>query len=79
MSIDAWWPKLGQHSRDYLIANNGDVVPPDLVEEIARAGGVIRADAWWIGQSDSTGFFLSDEAIDWIDEVANGETPEPRA
>ncbi len=79
MSIEAWWPKLQQQSRDYLIANNGDVVPPDLVEEIARAGGVIRPDAWWVGQSDTTGFFLSDEAIDWIDEVANGETPEPRA
>ena len=61
-----------------LIANNGDVVPPDLVVEIAQAGGVTTTDAWWVGHSGPTGFFLSDEAIDWIDEVANGETPEPR-
>ena len=78
MSIEAWWPKLRLQSREYLIANNGDVVPPDLVGEIARAGGVTTTDAWWVGHSDPTGFFLSDEAIDWIDEVANGETPEPR-
>ncbi len=79
MSIEVWWPKLRQQSRDYLIANNGDVVPPDLVDEIARAGGIIRTDAWWVGQSGPAGLLLSDEAIDWIDEVANGETPEPRA
>ena len=79
MSIEAWWPKLRQQSREYLIDNNGDVVPPELVVEIARAGGDIKTDAWWVGQRDATGFFLSDEAIDWIDEVANVETPEPRA
>ena len=78
MSIEAWWPKLRQESREYLIDNNGDVVPPDLVGEIVQAGGVITTDAWWVGQSGPTGFFLSDEAIDWIEEVANGETPEPR-
>ena len=61
-----------------LIANNGDVVPPDLVVEIAQAGGVTTTDAWWVGHSGPTGFFLSDEAIDWIDEVANGEAPDPQ-
>lgn len=79
MSIEAWWPRLRQQSRDYLIDNNGDVVPPDLVEEIARAGGVITSEAWWVGPNGPDGLFLSDEAIDWIDEIANGETPAPRA
>lgn len=78
MSIDVWWPKLRQESREYLIANNGDAGPPDLVVEIAQAGGVTTTDAWWVGHSGPTGFYLSDEAIDWIDEVASGETPEPR-
>ena len=32
-------------------------------------------DAWWIGQNGPTGFSLSDAAVDWIEEVANGETP----
>ena len=78
MSIEACWPRLRQQSRDYLIDNNGDVVPPDLVDEIARAGGIINTEAWWVGQNGPAGLLLSDEAIDWIDEVANGETPGPR-
>lgn len=78
MSIEAWWPTLRPESRDYLIANNGDVVPPELVEEIARAGGDVTPDTWWVGENGPEGFYLSDEAIDWIDEVANGETPAPR-
>ncbi len=45
MSIEAWWPKLRHESREYLIANNGDAVPPDLVVEIAQAGGVTTTDA----------------------------------
>ncbi|MCG6568487.1 hypothetical protein [Tessaracoccus sp. ZS01] len=79
MSIEAWWPKLRQQSRDYLMENNGDQVPTDLVEEITEAGGIVSTDAWWVGQSGPAGLYLSDEANDWIDEVANGETPEPRA
>ena len=77
MSIEAWWPKLRPESRDYLIANNGNVVPARLVEEIAGVGGAIATDAWWVGRADPTGLYLSDEGIDWIDEFANGETPLP--
>lgn len=79
MSIEVWWPKLRQQSRDYLMENNGDEVPADLVEEIAGAGGLIATDAWWVGESGPAGLYLSDEAVGWIDEVSNGETPEPRA
>ncbi|RMB62160.1 hypothetical protein [Tessaracoccus antarcticus] len=78
MSIEEWWPKLRSESRDYLIANNGDVVPPKLVQEITGAGGVITPDAWWLGQSGPAGLDLSDEAVAWIEEVANGETPRRR-
>ena len=59
MSLEACWPKLRQPSRDYyLIGNNGDVVPPDLVDEIARAGGIIGTEAWWVGQNGAEGLFL---------------------
>ena len=78
MSIEEWWPKLQSESRDYLIANNGDVVPPKLVQEITGAGGVVTSDAWWLGQSGPAGLVLSDEAVAWIEEVANGETPRRR-
>lgn len=78
MNIEEWWPKLRRESREYLIANNGDVVPAALVAEITRAGGDKDSDAWRAGDSGADGFYLTDEAIDWIDEVANGETPPPR-
>ena len=77
-SIEDWWPRLAEETRDWLIANNGDVVPDSVVEEITRAGGLVAADAWWVGQNGPTGLYLSDEAVDWIDEVANGETPQRR-
>lgn len=77
MSIEVWWPRLRQESRDWLVDNNGDAVPSDLVAEIVRAGGAITTDAWWVGQSGPTGFYLSDEAIDWVETIANGEDPDP--
>jgi hypothetical protein len=36
----------------------------------------IRGQAPWVGQNGPTGFYLSDEAVDWIEEVANRETPQ---
>lgn len=77
-SLEDWWPRISQEARDWLIANNGDAVPVSVAEEITRAGGSAAADAWWVGQNDPTGFYLSDEAVDWIEAVANGETPDSR-
>jgi hypothetical protein len=77
-SIEDWWTGLAPETRDWLIANNGDAVPASVLEEITRAGGLVATDAWWVGQNGPTGFYLSDEAVDWIDEVANGETPPHR-
>lgn len=77
-SLEEWWPRLSQETRDWLMANNGDAVPAAVVDEITRAGGAVATDAWWVGQNGPAGFYLSDEAIDWIEEVANGETPAPR-
>lgn len=74
--MEVWWPKVKPETRDWLIANNGDALPAPVVEDIAGAGGAIDTDAWWIGQNGSSGFYLSDAAIDWIEAVANGETPE---
>ena len=76
MSIEHWWPKLKPSTQKWLIENNGDVVSPDVVAEITQVGGVITADAWWVGESGPSGFYLSDEAVDWVEAVANGEVPE---
>ena len=42
MSIEQWWPKLKPSTRDWLIENNGDVVPAEVLSEIEEAGGVRR-------------------------------------
>ncbi|KGJ79118.1 hypothetical protein GY21_06205 [Cryobacterium roopkundense] len=78
MDIEQWWPRVTKETRDWLIANNGEGVPPHVTAEITAAGGVISADTWWIGEATAAGFTFSDEATDWIEAVANGERPAPR-
>lgn len=73
MNIEDWWPNLSASARQWLIANNGDVVSPVILDEIAEAGGVVDSEADWIGESGPEGFFLSDSAIDWIEAAANDE------
>ncbi|MDQ0029966.1 hypothetical protein [Arthrobacter bambusae] len=72
MSIEHWWPKLKPSTRKWLIENNGDAIPPEMIDEITRAGGPIASD---VGQSGPSGFYFSDETVDWIEAVANGEAP----
>ncbi len=75
MSIAQWWPRLLPQTRDWLIANNGDAVPPAIRAEIAEAGGPAPSDAWWVVEEDATGPVMPDDAVDWIDETANEEAP----
>ena len=75
MFIAQWWPKLQPGTRDWLIANNGDAVPATIVDEIAQAGGPAKSDPWWVEDDGSTGLLIPDEAIDWIEEIANNEKP----
>jgi len=77
MGIEQWWPKLKPSTREWLIENNGDQVPAEVVAEIAEAGGPASSDPWWVGQS-GPGCYVPDEATDWIEAVANGEEPEAR-
>lgn len=65
MSIEVWWPRIRQVSRDWLLANNGDALRGDVVDDIVRAGGVVA------------GSYLPDDAVDWVEAVANGEDPDP--
>ncbi len=73
MNIDEWWPRLDAASQEWLIANNGDALSAEVLSQIAAAGGVVTSDARWIGESGPSGFYLSDEATDWIEATANGE------
>lgn len=72
MHIEQWWPKLKSSTREWLIAHNGDVVSADIAAEIRDAGGSVAEDA---GQGGGSGAYLTDEATDWIETVANDETP----
>lgn len=75
MSIEQWWPKLKPSTRDWLVENNGDAVPAELLDEIEAAGGSVASGAWWVGEDGRAGFHFSNEAIDWIEAVGNGEIP----
>src|SRR5664279_1464945 len=74
MRIEEWWPKLDPATQEWLIANNGDVVRPTVLGEIAAAGGDVTSDSSSNGDNGPGGFLLSDASIDWIEETANHET-----
>ena len=63
-------------TRQWLIANNGDVVPTTVLGQIAEVGGDVTSDASSIGDNGLGGFLLSDAAIDWIEETANETDPD---
>ena len=71
MNIELWWPKLTPSTRDWLMENNGDAVPPKVVAEITRAGGSAVPDS----DSEDSDHYLSDQDVDWIETLANGEEP----
>lgn len=67
MTIEQWWPTVSPTTRAWLVENNGDSIPADLIAEIVAAGG----------GADLSGAQLSDGAIDWVEAVANDESPAP--
>lgn len=78
MNIDEWWPQLDTVTREWLIAHNGEAVPAHILSLIAAAGGVVDPDASWVGENAPDGFYLSDEAVDWVEANANREAPDAR-
>jgi hypothetical protein len=68
-----WWDTLDAASKDWLIQHNGEALSSDVLAKITAAGGDIASDAWWIGEEGPDGFYLSDEAVDWIEGVGNAE------
>lgn len=78
MRIEDWWPLLDSSTQQWLINNNGDVLPPSILEQITAVAGQPTADASWVGDNVPEGLFLTDEAIDWIEETANDEVSEDK-
>ncbi|TQJ38138.1 hypothetical protein FBY33_0130 [Arthrobacter sp. SLBN-112] len=73
MNIREWWPLIPAETRGWLMAHNGEPLPPHVIADIkAATGGTTDAD-WALQTLD--GPQLSDEAVDWIEAVANDEEP----
>lgn len=51
------------------------IVPAEVVAEIAEVGGPASADSWWAGKRGASEHYFPDEAIDWIEAIANDENP----
>ncbi|MCY7403367.1 MAG: hypothetical protein LH475_01815 [Cryobacterium sp.] len=67
-------------TREWLMENNGDAVPPEIVADIARVHGPTGPRAHGPTATDSESehsgvYLLSDEEADWIETVANKEEP----
>jgi hypothetical protein len=75
MNIEEWWPKLRPATRDWLIEHNGEEIPSSVLSEITEVAGAMSSGTSWIGENSPSGVLLSDEAVDWIEEVANNENP----
>jgi hypothetical protein len=73
MAIEQWWGVLPAATKDWLTENNGDAVPPEIVAEIASLGGPSASDPWWVHEDGTDVLFLPDDAVDWIEAVANRE------
>ncbi len=71
MDIAQWWPKLESSTQKWLVDNNGDTIPPHVIVEIAAAGGP----GGGLSDTDLSDGGLSDADVDWVEAVANEETP----
>lgn len=65
MTTRAWWDSLDARNQQWLMDNNGVQLPAEVADAILAAGGEAAA-----------GRALPDEVIDWIEAVANEESPE---
>ncbi len=66
MDLAQWWTDVMPETREWLTANSGSALTPEVVADISRAGGLIAANSWWMGERGPEGVFLSEEADQWI-------------
>jgi len=65
MATRAWWDRLDAGVQEWLMDNNGVQLPAEVADTILAAGGEAAA-----------GRALPDEVVDWIEAVANDESPD---
>jgi hypothetical protein len=73
MDFPQIWPHLSSSTRLWLMEHNGEPLPDDLIAEILSVTGGEQSDQWWTGPSVEGETQLSDEAVDWIETVANDD------
>lgn len=73
MDLPQLWPLLPTSTRSWLVDHNGEALPDEIVAEILRVTGNQTSPQWWAGPSTEGGTQLTDEAVDWIETVANDE------
>ena len=72
-SIEEFWPRLSESTREWFLEHAGEALTPEIVSEVVQAGGPVATDAWWEHQDGPSGFYIPDEAVDWIEEMNNWE------
>ncbi|KRB45037.1 MULTISPECIES: hypothetical protein [unclassified Terrabacter] len=75
MSLETWWSAVRPDTRDWLVAHNGEPLPMHVVEDITRVDGPVDPEASWVDVDEDGVLRLTDAAVDWVEAVANGETP----
>ena len=73
MDMPRIWPRLASSTQSWLIEHNGEPLTDDVLDEILTVTAGQRDPRGWAGDSHAGGTQLTDEAVDWIDETANGE------
>ncbi|AYJ48122.1 hypothetical protein [Rhodococcus sp. P1Y] len=71
MNVEQWWPEITQESREWLVEHNGEPVDEGVRADILSITGGDTAPTWVVGEP-----MLTDRTVDWIEAVANDETPE---
>ncbi|MET4050639.1 MULTISPECIES: hypothetical protein [unclassified Rhodococcus (in: high G+C Gram-positive bacteria)] len=75
MNIETWWPKVTADSREWLLDHAGEPVEPSVRADILSVTAVADGSTWDGSGSEEGEFELTDRTVDWIEAVANGETP----
>ena len=65
--------RLSTSTQTWLVDHNGEPLPDDILDEVLTVTAGQRDARWWAGDSQQGETQLTDEAVDWIDETANGE------
>ncbi|MGZ8801717.1 MAG: hypothetical protein ACXWZL_03610 [Mycobacterium sp.] len=73
MGIAEWWGALAPETRDWLIAHNGEPLSAQVLDEVVAANNGAKDPSWWAGESTEGASQLTDDAVDWIESVANAE------